>query len=75
METVIDAVEFKSRCLELLDALAATRETLVITKHGKAVAKVVPIPPEMTLFGAMKGSVLREASIISPLENDWEASR
>lgn len=75
MATVIGAGEFKARCLKLLDDVAATREPLVITKHGKAVAKVVPIPLEIELFGALKGSLLREEDIISPLDNEWEASR
>ena len=75
MATVIGAGEFKARCLKLLDDVAATREPLVITKHGKAVAKVVPIPLKIELFGALKGSVLREEDIVSPLNNEWDASR
>ncbi|GGY28367.1 type II toxin-antitoxin system Phd/YefM family antitoxin [Paludibacterium paludis] len=75
METVIGAGAFKARCLQLLDDVAATREPIVITKHGKAVAKVVPIPPAAELFGALKGSVLLDADIVAPLENDWEAAR
>jgi antitoxin (DNA-binding transcriptional repressor) of toxin-antitoxin stability system len=45
----------------------------VITKHGKAVAKLVPIPPEQDLFGALTGSVLAEDDLISPVANEWEA--
>lgn len=75
METVIGAGAFKARCLQLLDDVAASREPLVITKHGKAVAKVVPIPPATELFGALKGSVLLEEDIVAPLENEWEVSR
>ncbi|MCH7676509.1 type II toxin-antitoxin system Phd/YefM family antitoxin, partial [candidate division KSB1 bacterium] len=35
----IQAGKFKAQCLALLDAVAQTNEPLVITKHGKPVAK------------------------------------
>ncbi len=47
----------------------------VITKHGKAVAKLVPMPVTSDLFGAMSGSVTFASDIVSPLDNDWEAAR
>lgn len=75
MQAIIGAGDFKAKCLKLLDEVARTREPLVVTKHGKAVAKLVPIPPETGLFGALAGSVRREADIVSPLENEWEACR
>lgn len=75
MESVIAAGDFKARCLKLLDDVAATREPLVITKHGRPVAKLVPIPPEADLFGALAGSVLKEGDIVSPLDNEWEVCR
>lgn len=73
MQTLIAAGDFKARCLKLLDEVAETREPLVITKHGKAVAKLVPMPPEQELFGALAGSVLAEGDLIALLDNDWEA--
>jgi prevent-host-death family protein len=72
MSTTIAAGEFKSKCLKLLDEVAETRETLVITKHGRPVAQVVPMPPTVDLFGAMRGSATILGDIISPLENEWE---
>jgi len=38
----ITASQFKARCLRLLDEVAETGETLVVTKHGRPVARVVP---------------------------------
>jgi prevent-host-death family protein len=38
----ISAAEFKARCLTLMDDVNRTRETLVITKRGKPVARLVP---------------------------------
>jgi prevent-host-death family protein len=75
MQSTIAAGEFKSKCLKLLDQVAEERQTLVITKHGRAVAQLVPMPPKVELIGAMRGSVLWEGDIISPLENEWEAAQ
>lgn len=75
MQAIIGAGDFKAKCLKLLDEVAATREPLVITKHGKAVAKLIPMPPETELFGCFAGSVRQEVDIVSPLGNEWEACR
>lgn len=76
METTIAAGEFKSKCLKLLDQVAEQRQTLVITKRGRPVAKVLPMPAEvLDPFGSMRGSVLRYGDVISPLEDEWEANR
>ena len=37
----IAAAKFKAQCLSLLDAVDA--DGIVITKHGKPVAKLIPI--------------------------------
>ena len=75
MATTIAAGKFKAKCLKLLDEVAEKRETLVVTKHGKPVAQVMPMPVQQGLIGSMRGSVLWEGDIISPLENEWEANR
>jgi prevent-host-death family protein len=50
----IPAGRFKAQCLRLLDEVAATGETIIVTKRGKPVAKVEPVeePP------SLKGSVV-----------------
>ena len=74
-ETEIGAGAFKSQCLKLLDSVALSRESLVITKRGKAVARLVPMPQTPSLFGAMSGSVLKADDIVSPLKNEWDVAR
>lgn len=71
--TTVGAGHFKSKCLKLLDEVKETRQPLIITKHGKAVAKLVPMPAPVELFGAMRGEVLSEDDIISPAESQWNA--
>jgi len=77
MQSTIAAGEFKSKCLKLLDQVAAERQTLVITKHGKPVAQVAPMPTKEWIdpIGAMRGSVIWEGDIISPIDVEWEAMK
>jgi prevent-host-death family protein len=71
----IAAGEFKAQCLRLMDQVQQSREELIITKHGKPVAKLVPIEPSnsCSIIGFLKNSVQVTGDIISPLEEDWEA--
>jgi prevent-host-death family protein len=75
VQTTIAAGEFKSKCLKLLDQVSAERQTLVITKHGRPVAQLVPMPPAVDPFGYLRGSGTIIGDIISPLENEWEAAQ
>ena len=75
MQTAIGAGEFKAKCLQLLDDVAEQRGILIITKHGKPVAKLVPVEPEQKLFGALKGSVVREMDIVSSVNVEWDAAK
>ena len=75
MQATIAAGEFKSKCLKLLDQVSEERQTLVITKHGRPVAQLIPVPAEETLFGSMKGTVLYMGDIISPIDVEWEAMK
>ncbi len=58
---------FKANCLAVMDEVQAKREAIVITKHGKPVAKLVPVNAgndEIYGFLAGKGSIAGD--IISP---------
>jgi prevent-host-death family protein len=64
---------FKIHCLSIMDEVLAKRETVLITKHGKPVAKLVP-PDQTTddIFGflASKGKILGD--IVAPVLSDEE---
>jgi prevent-host-death family protein len=75
MATTIAAGEFKAKCLKLLDQVAEMREPLIITKHGKPVAQLVPIRSEVDYVGSMRGSVLYMGDVISPIDVEWEAMK
>lgn len=53
----ITATQFKARCLRLLDEVAESGETLVITKHGRPVARVEPPMRPDDLRGSIKFNI------------------
>jgi len=71
----IGATEFKARCLELMDLVAATGNPVVITKRGKPVARLVPVEERpRSIIGALKGRARIRGDIVSPIDVHWEAS-
>ena len=73
--STIPAGEFKAHCLQLLDEVAASHAPLTITKRGRPVAQLVPVPAECPLFGALQGSVLAQQDLVAPVGEAWEAAR
>jgi prevent-host-death family protein len=64
---------FKAKCLAVMDEVQAKHETVVITKHGKPVAKLVPVDSEtddIYNFLAGKGKIVGDvvAPALSPEE-------
>ena len=63
MET-IGAAKFKEQCLALLDALEP--DGLIVTKHGKPVARVVPYEQESAdLIGSLRDKVRVRGDILT----------
>lgn len=74
MKTV-PAAKFKANCLALMDKVHETGEFVVITKHGRPVAKLVPAERERrNMWGDLAGTVRILGDIESPVTDDWEAS-
>jgi len=67
----IPASEFKAKCLALLDEVAEKRETLVVTKRGKPVARVMPADEPRSLVGTVR-QLVSDEELIKPLYEDWE---
>ncbi|MEE8585340.1 MAG: type II toxin-antitoxin system prevent-host-death family antitoxin [Acidobacteriota bacterium] len=67
----IGAAKFKEQCLALIDRLDP--EGLVITKHGKPVAKVIPIGSDSAdLIGSLKDKI-RIRGNVSSTGIRWDA--
>lgn len=70
----IGAGAFKSKCLQLIDVVGQRHLELIITKHGKPIAKLVPIEDkDFSLFGCMKNSVVLKGDVISSTGEEWDA--
>lgn len=73
MEKFIAASQFKIQCRQLLVDVQDKHLTYVITKHGVAIAKLIPVEVSMTqLFGALKESITIKKDIITPTDEDWD---
>ena len=60
----IGAAKFKEQCLSIIDRL--TPEGVVITKHGKPVARVIPYSRESAeLIGGLAGKIEIHGEILS----------
>lgn len=65
----VPAGEFKVHCLAIMDEVQAKRQTIIITKRGKPVAKLVPVEnAKDDIFGFFKGKgkVEIKGDIVSP---------
>ena len=71
----IPAGQFKAKCLALMDQVRQSGEPVLITKHGKPVAKLVPAAKRgEDIFGYMAGKVKIVGDIVAPVTplEDWE---
>jgi prevent-host-death family protein len=76
MSRMLKASEFKAKCLALLDEVKRTRERIVITKHGKPIADIIPhVPQTRNARGILKDELFIAGDIISPIDVEWEATK
>lgn len=80
----IAAGAFKQGCLRILDEVAETHREVVITKRGRAVAKLVPVQQEREreeeVLARLRGKarlLVREEDFLLPLteEAGWKLGR
>ena len=73
----IPAGKFKAQCLKLMDTVHDQNVTMIITKHGKPVAKLTPInaPTLQDSFGCARGTVIIKGDIVAPITEAWEADQ
>jgi prevent-host-death family protein len=59
---------FKAHCLRVMDEVQKKRETIVITKHGKPVVKIVPAGQDKDeIYGFLRGKVKIVGDVVSPI--------
>ena len=69
----IGSAEFKARCLELVDHVKEARAEYVVTRHGRPVARLVPVDRAVpaAFLGSMRGSVLAYDAPFEPVPGTW----
>lgn len=68
------ASRFKAECLAVLDQVEDLRISVTITKHGRPIARVVPLEPPSSkpLAGSVR-LLAREDSAYYGTDEDWNA--
>jgi len=81
-ETTIGVTAFKSRCLGLIDDVAEGKtDRIVLLKHNKPVAAIVPIvrggDESNELWGSMRGTVtfLPDVDLTESTGEVWDAEQ
>lgn len=70
----IKASEFKAKCLQLMNEVEASGDTIVITKNGRPVAQLSPVLNRpATLVGGHKGQIAIKGDIVGKLDVAWNA--
>jgi prevent-host-death family protein len=74
----IPAGKFKANCLAIMDDVKARHETVVITKHGEPVAKLVPVTSDVDdIFGFFSGKGSISGDVLAPAlsPEEWGSLR
>ncbi len=68
------ANEFKTHCLRVMDEVAESGQEVIVTKHRKPVAKLVPMPAPGGIVGLFKGVMTVSGDTDKPAipQDEWE---
>ena len=69
---IVKASEFKAKCLKLMDEVAATGDTITVTKNGRPVVEVRAVKrPRKSLYGRNRGRI-QIVGDLDDYEMEWE---
>jgi prevent-host-death family protein len=76
-EITVPVTEFKAKCLRMLDDVEKKGDRIVITKRGRRIAEVKPLPAEKPkLRGTWKDTVRILGDIVYfDTSDDWESAK
>lgn len=81
MSRTVGVSALRRTCGQLITQLNEEREPITITKHGRPVALLTPVPApndaEVRIVGALEGSVLGYDDPFAPAIDvaEWDAAR
>ena len=79
--TTLALSNFKKHCSKVISDMKLNHKSIVLTKHGEPVAKIVPLHSikkqkplkKDEFFGILKGKCKIVGDIISPFDVEWDA--
>lgn len=74
-ENTVRASEFRTHCLRLIDEVAATGNSILITKRGQPVARLVPVEMATEALGGIwkeRGKTLGDI-VDFDTSSEWDA--
>jgi len=73
-EQQMAAAEFKAHCLQVLDEVQQSGKSLIVTKRGKPVARIVPIPKTNpgSLYGCLRDMLKIQGDLVESTGEMWE---
>lgn len=74
MTKSVPEAEFEANCHTLIYEVVTNGDEVIVTKDGKAVAKLVRTE-EVPLRGPMHGTARTIGDIVSPLDVEWDAMK
>jgi len=74
-QRTVSATKFKAHCLALLEEVRETRQPLLVTRHGKPVVEISAyVPKNAARMNPLKGSIVFQDDLISPLPEKWDSA-
>ena len=73
-ERIYTASRLKAELLGVLDDVAVTGRPVIVTKHGRAVARIVPMTGPPALSGSVTFNV-GDDELLAPIGDVWDAER
>ena len=69
----VSITQLKQEAPQILNNLS---EEVIVTKRGKAIAKIVPLSQKKKAVpGSLRHTVIEMGDIVSPLEEEWDACK
>lgn len=74
MAKAYTATRLKAELLGVLDDIARSGEAVVVTKHGRPVARIVPVDEDSPLLGSVRFNV-GDDELLEPVDVSWDAKQ
>ena len=68
----ISVTQFKAKCLDIVRRVHDEEISYAITKRNEIVATLQPVKKAQEQENRLKGSVVHEGDLISPVEEKWQ---